>query len=883
MELKSYQKQVIDNLSGYFNYLQENKHAGKAFNHYWEDKAGMYNPLTGDGMRSYQDNVPDAVHLSVKVPTAGGKTFIACNALKTIFDAMPQHKIKAVVWLVPWSNLLDQTVKNLSDPEHPYCRKLNSLFNNRVSVYEKKDLLQGAGFNPSIVREQLSIMVMNFSSIRAKNKDDRKIFEQNGSLAVFAQGNNNNSHVLAGTDETALINVIRSLNPLLVVDESHNAESPLSVDMLQNLNPSFILDLTATPKDNANVISLVSAMELKKENMVKLPVIVYNHQHIEGVIESAIHLQRKLQIEAEVLETQGGKYIRPIVLFQAQSKGKEENITFTKLKEQLIALGIPEDEIKIKTAGINELKDVDLLAKSCKVKYIITINALKEGWDCPFAYILASLADKSSVVDVTQILGRVLRQPYVMKHNSRMLNVSYVITASSKFRETLQSIIKGLQECGFSEKDYRDKDIMQESETNESERQIVITKKKQETTEDAQGPAILFDSDKISVVPKSGRINSSTVIPDLEAMVDKQSEEMEKHIQLQENNESTFQLLTEVGIKAKYYKMRESVSQQAKQIVLPKFAIEVLNLENFDFEGGDTVLLDRSNLLKGFRLSDKSYDIKFENVTSDLYKIDAEEIGKGEYKMSSYKLDNPILQEEMTEYILARPKEGQVKIIMHQVVQQIGDMYPIPDSDIKKYVSRILEDMSSAQLRDFLQNRLTYTELIKGKIRMLADAHAEQVFNDWKTIGKIKPKAIWKFDEVIIPSRTSSSDISNSLYTHEGEMNGLEQQFIMEVANYANIAFWHRNLGKGKGFAINGFKSNHYPDFILVTKKNKVILVETKGSDRDNSDSESKVRLGNAWAELCGRSSYEYMMVFDKNAIDGAYNLDKAKELIRQM
>ena len=276
MELKNYQKQVIDDLHQYFEYLQLHKKADTAFNSYWQDKVGSYNPLTGEGMRPYQNTVPEAVHLSIKVPTAGGKTFLACNALKTIFDAMANDKPRAVVWLVPWSNLLDQTVKNLSNPDHPYCQKLNSLFNNRVQVFEKKDLLQGAGFNASSVREQLSVMVVNFSSIRAKNKEDRKFNEQNSNLSSFSN-NIDDTLVLEGTEKEALINVIRSLNPILVVDESHNAESDLSVEMLNNLNPSFILDLTATPKQNANIVSLVSAFELKKEHMVKLPVIVYGY------------------------------------------------------------------------------------------------------------------------------------------------------------------------------------------------------------------------------------------------------------------------------------------------------------------------------------------------------------------------------------------------------------------------------------------------------------------------------------------------------------------------------------------------------------------------------------------------------------------------------
>jgi len=115
-------------------------------------------------------------------------------------------------------------------------------------------------------------MVVNFSSIRAKNKEDRKFNEQNSNLCSFSNSIDD-TLILEGTEIEALINVIRSLNPILVVDESHNAESDLSVEMLNNLNPRLHLGLTATPKQNANIVSLVCAFELKKEHMVKLPVI----------------------------------------------------------------------------------------------------------------------------------------------------------------------------------------------------------------------------------------------------------------------------------------------------------------------------------------------------------------------------------------------------------------------------------------------------------------------------------------------------------------------------------------------------------------------------------------------------------------------------------
>ncbi len=577
-----------------------------------------------------------------------------------------------------------------------------------------------------------------------------------------------------------------------------------------------------------------------------MPVIVYNHQNIEGVIESALHLQNKLETEAKILEENGGKYIRPIVLFQAQPKGKEDNTTFDKLKAQLIAVGIPEEQIKIKTANKDELKNEDLMNKDCPVRYIITINALKEGWDCPFAYILASLADKSSEVDVTQILGRVLRQPYVMKHNSTMLNLSYVITASVKFQNTLQNIIKGLQQSGFSEKDYREKDFMTETTKEEAKQETLDNFFFPEQIEIVEEDVI--DVQKINFNPNQTIISPNIAVSEMERMAIEDSLKMEIQIANQDNSNTVQQIYSEVGMKVKQYKMRESVAEQASAIVLPKFVVEVPQNEFLLMEQGDTQLLDRVNLLKDFKLSDKDIQIPFKSISSDLYKIDTEKTNDGGYKMVSFKIEN-VVQEKMTEYILAKPKEGQIKDLAHFVLKQIDKLPPIADNEIKKYVNRILENMSAQELIDFNQYKLTYSNSIKEKINQLADIYAEEKFNDWLEILKIKTEPNWKFETAIILTRIGK-DIGNSLYVHEGDMNGLEEQFILEISSSSNIAFWHRNLGRGKGFALNGFKSNHYPDFILVTKTNKVIVVETKGSQLNNPDTAAKLRLGKSWARL---------------------------------
>ena len=882
MELKSYQQKVIDNLEEYLEYVQEHKNVATAFNTYWEDKIGPYNPLDNTGMQPYKNNIPKAAHVCIKVPTAGGKTFIAVNALHSIFSAYDTSQTKAVIWLVPWSNLLQQTVNALSNPEHPYRQKLNALFNHKVAIYQKEDLLQGSNFNPTVVKEQLSIFVLSFSSLRAKNKEDRKVYQENGQLESFVPQYANRKHLLEDVDDTALINVIRSLNPVLVVDESHNAESDLSVDMLKNLNPSFILDLTATPKANSNIVSLVPAIELKKEHMVKLPVIVYNNHDKTEVINNALHLQRKLENLANSEEAEGGKYIRPIVLFQAQPKTKDDNTTFEKLKEQLLGLGIPENHIKIKTANIDELKGVDLSDRSCEVRYIITINALKEGWDCPFAYILASLADKSSAVDVEQILGRVLRQPYVQKHKAFQLNLSYVLTASAKFNETLQSIVDGLKASGFSGNEHRAVDRMTEEEKEakviDPVESFLFPEQHPEVPGEEQEEII--DKRRISYNPNLDEddIEDTSVITEIETMAAEQNAELEKQIKEQEKQPIDENMFQEMGDKVKRYRIKEANKEFIEKIDFPQFFLKVTASDIF---GTDQELLNRESLLKDFKLSNEDIKIDFDRISSDLYKVDLTETVKDNYAPDWVKIEESQIKDPIADYILAKPKDAQISDITHQILQIIGNMYPIPDQEIKIYVGRILNSMNAEQMRDILVRKWSYTDKIKSKIRELSDSYAETRFMDLIKSKRITAKDNWKLKKEIVPGAIGSS-IGNSLYEKEGTMNNFEERVIMEIGTAPNIAFWHRNLDKGKGFYINGFKANHYPDFILQTKSGRTILIESKGDYLDGSDSEGKCRLGNEWEKQAGHN-FSYFMIFDKKEVSGAYTLDKAKELISGM
>ncbi|MCK9413819.1 MAG: DEAD/DEAH box helicase family protein [Prolixibacteraceae bacterium] len=871
MELKPYQQQVINDLSLFLEQIQETKDVKEAFYNFWtrHPKTPLF-PFSGTAIEPYKNNIPRVPHICIKVPTAGGKTFIACNAIKTIFDAFAYDRPKAVIWLVPSITILDQTIKNLKDPSHPYRQKINSHFGNKVEIFDKATLLQGSGFNATSIKEQLNILVFSFDSLRSKNKEDRKVFQENGNLQSFES-------LLGKETEITLGSVIEYLNPVVIVDESHNAESDLSVDMLKIINPCFILDLTATPRNNSNIISFIDALELKKESMVKLPVIVYNHQDKTEVINSALQLQKRLELQAIDEEKKGGKYIRPIVLFQAQPRNgknfkdeEEEKSNVQKLKEKLIELKISPDEIKIKTAYVNEIKGEDLMSKECKVRYIITINALKEGWDCPFAYILASLADKSSAIDVEQILGRVLRQPYVMKHNFPLLNLSYVLTASSKFLETLDNIVKGLNKAGFSDKDFKltEPSILEEARKLDPLQLLTIFPSTEETNED-----ITSDIDTSRISGPSDIVQTSNTIAEIEQTAIQQTEAFEKTVSEMEANNLTA-LPNELQKLVKTFSIKDIFREQAGEIILPQFYLKVPANDLFGQKEED-LPLEKENLLDGFALSKQDTNIAFDSITSELYKVDLDETKK-EHTPTFVRLDGEIKQSVMTYILNPSRKESRVINFAKRIMSIIGNMYPIPDKEIEKYIKRILEDFGDEQFGDLANNEYTYTDKIKLKIKSLSEIFAEQKFKDFLDTDKVFIKPSFMLPKSISPGETSKN-ITKSLYEREGSMNGYEERVINEIGNMRNIAFWTRNIER-KGFRINGF-INHYPDFIIQTKSGKTVLLETKG---DHLDAEQKIKLGDLWKSKAG-NNYRYFMVYERRAVDGAYKLEDFLNIIKDI
>ena len=873
MELKSYQKKVIADLTRYLELLNETRSYSAAFRSFWTEKSA---PALG----RYQDVIPGVPNLCFKVPTSGGKTFIACNAIRPVFDALPATKTKAVVWLVPSDAILTQTAKALKDPAHPYRQKIDVDFGGRVEVYTKQELLNGQNFNPTAVTEQLSIMVLSYDSFRGRGKEGLKAYQENSNLAAFAKVLGKPDSPIEKADETALFQIINQLNPLVIVDESHHARSELSLEMLENFNPCFVLDLTATPKKESNIISYVDAVQLKNEHMVKLPVIVYNRDSQPEVLIDAIDLRNKLEEIASAEYAKTGKYIRPIALFQAQPKGKEDATTFEKLRDKLVDKGIPAEQIAIRTADVNELKNTDLMSSDCPIRYIITVNALKEGWDCPFAYILASLANKTSQVDVEQILGRILRLPHTSQHTQSALNMSYVLTSSSDFNNTVAHIVKGLNSAGFSDKDYRIGEPAKPQAPEQPAEQITLPDPQGASEpETAEDDFAWLDDKSIDTELERRREQAKTpeITPKADTMLDAAAEVEKAYtdaIQQTGNDPVMDNLPWEVRDKVKSFQVNPQFQEDIETLQIPQF---FLKIEQSLFTDGSLELLDKEMLAEGFTLKGKAYDIDFAAADDEIREIYVREQDGGLPKV--FKMESAE-QRYFKEWFNNLPPESRVRQCKDMMFNQLNKLNMVDAAELKAYINRIVDDMDKAQLAAMEKAPLGYAAKIRDKIETLLEVHYRETFDKWLETERIVCMPSFRLPHAIHP--TTHTDIyARSLYTAEdGDMNKLEQKLVVELTALPNVRWWHRNIAR-QGFAINGF-IKHYPDILIMTQSGKLICAETKGEHLKNDDSREKIALGQAWRTAAGKD-FRYYMVFEneENLLPGAVSMSQFIDTVK--
>ena len=875
MELKKYQQDVLDDIKGYVSKLYGTYTLPAAFSSFWNDKGVDISSLT-DILHPYDDSVSGVPKVTVKVPTAGGKTFIACNAIYCLTRHCQINKAKVVAWFVPSDTILKQTYMNLSNPSHPYRQKLDSLFGHRVLVVDKEAALLGQGISPSQIAEQTTIFVLSVQSFATANKEGRRSYRENENLSEYTHLYSEMTTKVEGADDSALIQVLAYLHPIVIIDESHNFTADLRIDMLKAINPCFILELTATPRNKSNIISFVDAIKLKRANMVKLPVIVYNQRSINDVIISAIQLQKNLEKKAILSEQGGGKYIRPIVLFQAQPRTDEDNVTFDKIKRNLLDIGIPTDQIKIKTAERDELKNVNLLDKDCPVRFIITVNALKEGWDCPFAYILASLANRTSKIDVEQILGRILRLPYTTKNADELLNLSYVFTSSNDFRETIENIIISLNRSGFSRKDFRVPDTLRGDEYQPEERYMgdifANEHEELEVTQDAEE----------EVNPQQIRESlDSCDLSEIEASAIKQSDDYNQQLsEISETDSSNLSAITDMVTQST---IKDIYLNDAKDVKIPSF-YKYLRTETIFDKGGVYNLLQKESLEEGFSqvLNSSDKHIDFTVTDAEGVRVDLEQVGQGEHDVKQFKLSS---EQDifLRHHFETLAPDALKRTLVNRLVSMLkSDYHSITEVDLHNYILGAIESLSTEKVSEVNANILSSYSAARDKIDRLLIDYRKNKFDEWLDKGIIKciHENQYRFPDKLTFTKELIG-VPKGLYTHEEYVNDFEKKVITDVANLDSVRYWHRNMDRGEGFCINGY-IYHYPDFIIKMNSGLLVLLETKGDHLDNDDSRIKRELGYKWAS-CAGSDFRYYMVFDKKDVDGALTFKKFIDRLQEM
>ena len=448
--LKDYQTRVLDSLRDFLRQCSKDGRPESAFQAVQIRNNAPpvpYFPVQAAGL------APGMPYVCLRVPTGGGKTLLACHAAGLATTELLHADRAVVLWLVPSNTILEQTAEALRDPRHDYRRALE-IACGTVEVVTIEEALR---LSRATMEGQTVVIVSTIQCFRVEDTTGRKVYGQNGAFAehLLNVPTDRLADLLPGADgkpKPSLVNMLRLRRPIVIVDEAHNVRSDLSFDTLGKVLPSCIIEFTATPartKSPSNVLHHVSAAELKAADMVKLPlrVITRHPSQRDQLLAEAITLRADLEKLAAAEAQKTGEYLRPILLLQAERVDACEP-----LRERLAGdFGIPKDEIKISVGILDELPGPDeIKSAKCPVRIIITVQKLREGWDCPFAYVLCSLKETRSATAIEQIVGRILRLPNAQAKQHPDLNCAYAFSVSDSIAEVLAELREALESNGFT-------------------------------------------------------------------------------------------------------------------------------------------------------------------------------------------------------------------------------------------------------------------------------------------------------------------------------------------------------------------------------------------------------------------------------------------------
>lgn len=854
LDLKIYQQNALDQFSNYLNELESlgtNLAFYKSANLPYREA-----PAVADG----------TPYVCLRIPTGGGKTIMASHAVGIAAKSFLQTSNPMVLWLVPSTPILDQTITALKNEEHPYRTALARDFGRNISILTKAEALS---MSRADAEGGACIIVSTIQSFRRRldngkeNPEGLKVYQDAGALmdhfSSLSDDQKERLDKVEGTDRpvASLANLLKLHRPMVIVDEAHNARTSLSFDTLARFDPSLILELTATPqtvhnppadKYASNILYSVSALELKSEEMIKLPIRLTTNSDWRLTIGAALDSQAMLEEAAKAEKQETGEYIRPIVLFQAQAKRGADPLTYDKLEKFLLEdQRINPDHIAVHTGTRKDLDGVDIMSPECAIRYIITVDKLKEGWDCPFAYILCSVADQFSPTAVEQLMGRVLRMPRAHLKRRDALNRAYAYVASESFDATAQKLKDGLVEgAGF----------------NKLEVDMLIAPQNDlgfdEVAEEYEHESDPLEDQNISVEVMNDAIEKLPPALKSRLKFDPEKRSFSYKGPMTRENRNLLHLSlasipsAEKTINRLYAKTNNIQLAQADDVVKPPFIVPLLGFS----KQGELQLFSKEHYLdlpwrldecdptkitEKFRIVDESQSGEIDVSDRGQVEIDFVKRMQGELsaviqepawtlpRLANW-LDSGISHPDITKPSAIIFITGAIEALNKQGIDL--ELLARNKYDLRKALGDLIRELRGERQTG------NYDALFASNAEQFKTSADLSIIFDEETYACNKPyNGGTKFNK-------HYTTLINDL-NHTGE----EFDCAVHIDRMEEVQFWIRNADRKKNaFWLQLPDHKFYPDFVVLLKDGRILVVEYKGGDRYESEA-PKRHIGEVWAE----------------------------------
>lgn len=892
---KDYQQRVLESVEKYFTLCHQAGDADTAF--YQATKAlwgrgQTYNPLPG-----FASEMP---YFCLRVPTGGGKTYLAARSVALVNTHLLHTGHSVILWLVPSDAIREQTLKALREREHPYHLALREAGPVTVMGLEEARSITRATMDTSTV-----VIVSTVQAFSRENMQGLKVYESSGALMQhFDQlAPEQRASLLkddGGRAPFSFANVLRLRRPFLVVDEAHNARTAIRFATFERFNPSGIMELTATPDLEdvpSNVLHSVGAMELKLEDMIKLPVMLQAEPDWQVCLGDAIARREALEQLADGEHRAGAPYLRPLVLVQAEPRRQDvDTLDVHRVRDELIGNHrIPPEQIIVATGEERGLESIEreyplgISDPGCPVRFVLTQKALAEGWDCPFAYVLVGLASQHSGTAVEQLLGRVLRQPGAAARASTPLNRSYAFVRSADFARVANALRDGLVEgAGFDRKDVSQFVAAQKPEQDALDfgrRERLVFTPVAATLARKPRLAALSNEVKGKVEWNSADRTLTITSP----LTESEAEEVQQTVA----DEASRAVLAEAARASRTTAIDHfrTPAESGERLRVPQLAIRQQGeLQLFD----DPEVLDYPWELSGYAAAPTQSDISALGAASRIAEGGTLDVdGEGQVKVSFL----PGLQRDLgLSYTPEHWDETRLAAWLCRNLPEPSVTHASKRAFVAAWLRALLEhegfDLARANQLKFTLRTLLQEAIRRLRKQAVSAAYQQALFGEGRA-DRVATSNEFAFEfhpQAYAPSRDydgrsfGSWDFRKHFYGRIGDFDSGEEfecaVQLDRLAQQGRILHWVRNLMNkpGCGFFLQKATGRFWPDFVCELPDGRILVVEYKGA-QGWTDAADDRQIGALWAELSGGSCL-FVMVRDRQWQQIEELLDPAPNLI---